>query len=167
MATSKTSILTPEELPKHEHKMPFSVLELLESRIEDELKGVESGIADLLPPDPTDVEIAEAELRDAALDRVAEALVKLGLAEADLQLAFGIEPAAVRKAKIPKKKAKSNGKKANVVTADGFALLDAPAIMKKFSKAEIADKAKALGIQFKANLPERKIADLIVAHFKQ
>lgn len=92
-----------EEPLKHEHKMEFGLIELLQTRMEDEVKGVESGISDLLPADPTDDEIAEAELRDAALDRVAAALVKLGISEDDLNLAFGIEPASVRKAKKPKR----------------------------------------------------------------
>lgn len=99
-----------EEPPKHEHKMEFGVLELLQTRMEDEIKDIESGIADLLPSEPTDDEIAEAELRDAALDRIAAALVKLGISEDDLNLAFGIEPAAVRKVKKPKKNNGNNGK---------------------------------------------------------
>ncbi len=92
-----------EAPPTHEHKMEFGFLEVIQLRIEDEVKGVESGFADLLSPDPTDEEIADAELRDAALDRVAAAIVKLGISEADLELAFGIEPSEVRKAKKPKK----------------------------------------------------------------
>ncbi|MGL5736380.1 MAG: hypothetical protein ACRCYS_16075 [Beijerinckiaceae bacterium] len=96
-----------EAPPRHEHKMEFSLIEAVQTRMADEIAGVESGIADLLPADPTDDEIAEAELRDAALDRVAAALVNIGISEADAALAFGIEPAEIRKAKKPKRKDKT------------------------------------------------------------
>lgn len=90
----------PEMPEAAEHKMPFAVLEAVQ-----EQKPVEEtvGFAEMAVPEPTDEEIADAEKRDAALDRIAAALAGIGIDEADLELALGIEPASARKAKMPKR----------------------------------------------------------------
>ena len=90
----------PEMPEAAEHKMPFAVLEAVQ-----EQKPVEEtvGFAEMRVPAPTDEEIADAEKRDAALDRITAALASISIDGADLELALGIEPASVRKAKMPKR----------------------------------------------------------------
>lgn len=90
----------PEMPEAAEHKMPFAVLEAVQ-----EQKPVEEtvGFAEMRVPAQTDEEIADAKKRDAALDRITAALASIGIDEADLELALGIEPASVRKAKMPKR----------------------------------------------------------------
>jgi hypothetical protein len=106
----KTKMTKPAEIevkkPDHpempeaaENKMPFAVLEAVAMKLEND-DVVNVGI---IIPEPTDEEISDAAKRDAALDRITNVLVKIGIDEADLELALGIEPASVRKAKMPKK----------------------------------------------------------------
>jgi hypothetical protein len=80
-----------------DYKTPFSVMDHPKWKFEI-LAQVELPVQE-----PSNSEIAEFDVRDAAYDRVSTALIKLGITEADIELVLGIEPSTKRKAKKPKK----------------------------------------------------------------
>lgn len=94
----KSEKIEREELKEIRRETEFSdTLKAEEFKLEEPSVGV------MEPVVISDEDIADATARDEALDRVTAALLKVGISEDDLNLAFGVELSSVRKAKLPKR----------------------------------------------------------------
>ena len=96
-----------EELKEARFEMQFG--KVLDDVPEPKVEAFEPALVRVF--EPSEAELDELEARDAALDRVTAALVKIGVSEDDLELIFGVEKAETRKAKLPKREKINNGKR--------------------------------------------------------